>query len=311
MIVFTIMFGEPYIRLGAAFCLPSLLAQGNLPSLREEKPELHIFTIARDVRLVETLVVENPEVAAFFEGRVRVSSLDDAAANLELPRHKFELTGNLLCHIVNMCLKKDRSFMFAPPDTVYSNGAIDACWQLHRMTGKVVSIFSGRVVPKADEPPFSPAMMPQWTRPHGVRDYFFSNMHGPWHKLMTTNPDVIPHPTRTGHLIYRRDRFSFIFSRPNPVMGRFTQRDLMFFAGGGTLRQWDHEWQDRLLAEGRLQVLTNLDLGMSIELEDGVYMPDESAPPLLDMFGSKDLSLRRENKFAYPYTGMAFTTQHG
>jgi hypothetical protein len=310
LIVFSIVFGEAYIRKAADFGLASLLASGNLPSLGEEKPELHIFTIARDVRLVETLIVEKPEIAAFFAGRVRVSSLDEVAAGMELPRHKADVTGNLMCHIVKMCIKRDRSFLFAVPDIVYSNGSIETCWQLHRMTGKVVSIFNGRVLPKDGEPPFSPEMMTQWTRPHGVRDFFFSHMNGTWHKSMTTDPDVVPDHARRGHLIFRRDRFSFVFSRPNPVIGRFTERDLMLFASGGNIKSWDHEWQDRLMAEGRLQVQTNLDLGMSIELDDGFYRPDETIRPLLDMFGSKDLALRRENKFAFSYASMAFSTQH-
>ena len=310
MIVFTIIYGESFIRKAFDFCLPSLLASGNLPRLKNEKPELLIFTVQKDLPLVGKMLEARPDISAFFGGRVQAYFLEVPDQPVgEKAKHKFSVTGNLLCRVIDVCLKKDRSFLFAVPDLVYSNGAIEACWQLHRMTGKVVSIFNGRVLPKTDEPPFSPAMMSQLTRPQGVRDYFFSNMIASWRGWTTTDPDVIPDHASRGHLIFRRDGYSFIFSRPNPVIGRFTRRDLMFFAGGGNIRSWDHDWQDGLLREGRLQVQPNLDLGMSIELEDGAPPPTEVVRELVDSYGGGDLAQRRENKLAGLYADFVFTTQ--
>ena len=312
MIVFAIAHGESYIRKLADFCLPSLLAPGNLPCLSDEKPELAIFTVDTDVGLV-TKLLNKPEIAASFGDRRQVFAVKVLAdsSTEQLPKFKAAVTRHLLRDAVDYCLKKDRSFLFAVPDLVFSNGAIKTSWQLHRMTGKMVSIFNGRVQSKVDEPPFSPALMPKLTREQGVRDFFFSNMVADWHNWTTTDPDVIPDPTLPGHLILKSDHHSFVFSRPNPVIGRFTQRDLMFFTDERvSLWHWDHDWQDALLREGRLQVQTNLDLGMSIELEDGAYGPTYSADSLVDESGGPSVTEQRESKFAFNYAGFTFTTTH-
>src|SRR5262249_2812027 len=140
-------------------------------------------------------------------------------------------------------------------------------WSLHRLTGKVVSIFNGRVsLDDSDPEAFRDVLSDALSRPQGVLELFNSNMIDQWRARSTDNPDVIP-VDQSGSLLYKDGDMTYIFSgAPNPFMGTFTEADLVYFAST-RFTVWDHDWQDRLFDMRRLLVQTNLDRGMSIEIE--------------------------------------------
>lgn len=312
MILFTIAYGERYIRRFFDFCLPSLLTPDNLPSIRDESPELYVLTLTSDLPLVSQLLA-SPQVKSIFGDRADGMGLnvDLASDAAKMPDFSTALMSNFLCRLIDICLKKDKSFFLAPPDQIYSDGVISTCWPLHRLTGKVVATFNGRVSPSDGAPPFTAEQISQVTaRPYGVRDLFFSNMASYWRDWTTTDPDVIREHAATGHLIFEAASHTSVFCRhPNPTIGKFTQRDLIFFSTGVGIAAWDRAWLDSLFQEGRLLLQTSLDLCMSIEIDDRSNAPVTGLRMLTDKFGAADLDVRRAHKFSGPFAHVAFTSR--
>src|SRR4051812_8282472 len=64
MIIFTVVFGESYIARFFERCLPSLLEPLNAPALDGEPLELRIYTLDRDMHILERYA--SAPVARFF-----------------------------------------------------------------------------------------------------------------------------------------------------------------------------------------------------------------------------------------------------
>ena len=311
LILFTIAYGERYIRRFFDFCLPSLLTPGNLPSIRNESPELWVLTLTSDLPLVSQLLA-SPQVKSVFGDRAEGMGLniDLASDAARMPDFSTALMSNFLCRLIDICLKKDKSFFLAPPDLIYSDNVISTCWPLHRLTGKVVAIFNGRISPSDGAPPLTADQISQVTaRPHGIRELFFSNMASYWRDWTTTDPDLIPEHAATGHLVFETAAHTSVFcGNPNPTIGKFTQRDLIYFSTGVGIGAWDHAWLDSLFQEGRLLLQTNLDLCMSIEIDDRSSAAVMGLRTLTEKFGVADLDVRRAHKFSGPFAHVAFTS---
>jgi hypothetical protein len=69
----------------------------------------------------------------------------DSDDTLEHVNKQRKVSFSLLINAIKFCLARDESFVFPSPDMVYSDGIIESNWELHRLTGKVTSNFTGRV----------------------------------------------------------------------------------------------------------------------------------------------------------------------
>lgn len=301
------------------------MTPGNLPSINGQQPELCFLTLAEDVELVKPYLSTQTVKSAFGE-RIHILPLgiNRSSEISQTPEFNSVVTTNLLCRAVDFCIKKDKSFFMAVPDLIYSDHTVQACYNLHRLTGKVVSIFNGRVQLPPDHRPLQEHQFQQILGlPFGVRNCFFTNMNEEWRQWMTTDPNVVP-GYEMGHTIFSTDRFVHVFFRnPNPTVGKFTKDDLFYFATGQSMVSWDRPWQDILFKSGRVFIQTNLDICMSIEADDrsatqmspnwaSSNLPKEDiALKLIEKFTGNDVEVRRRHKFSDRYGHFCFTSQYG
>jgi hypothetical protein len=264
MIVMPIAFGRPYIDSFFDRCLPSLMTPNNFPAITGDPLTLFFCTTESSVPYLRQRI-RTSEYRDIFGGRVNIHFIpfepvdtDDA---LERVNKQRKVTYSLLIHGIKFCLARDESFVTPAPDGIYSDGIIESNWELHRLTGKVVSNFVARV---EDAPGGSDFYREMIQRPSGVKDYFFGHPEERWFDHVTNDPDQLPGET-VGFQILNGRRAVHIFSNPSPFMGKFQPEDLFKFLEVGTYGAWDHEWLTFLVEKGRALVQTNLDLGMVIE----------------------------------------------
>ena len=71
-----------------------------------------------------------------------------------------------------------------------------------------------------------------------------------------------------GHVILEDGDFVHMFCpNLNPFIGKFTTEDLVFYTDSDRYVDWDSRWRTYLANHNRLVVLTNLDAGMSLEID--------------------------------------------
>jgi hypothetical protein len=264
MILYSIIFGKEYIDKFFDVCLPSLLTHNNIPSVGEDVTLL-IPTIQEDVEYIKTRL-RDCKAGEFFGGRVNVIALeadrgtDEGEVSERRVAQAFSF--QLLLRVMAFCIERRESFLFAAPDCIYSDGLVGSAWALHRMTGKVVSVFCGRVSPHPDDTAYYKTLI---ETPNGVRDEFLRSMAKLW-SHMSTNDATGAGVDILGHYIYRdANKLMILTDHPNPFLGKFEPEDLDVFLEAGEIRAWDNQWEELLLSQNRLVVQTNLDVGMMIE----------------------------------------------
>ena len=264
MIVMPIAFGCPYIDCFFERCLPSLMTPNNFPALTDEPLTLFFGTTESSIPYLRQKI-RTSEYRDIFEGRVNINFIpfepvdtDDA---LERVNKQRKVSFSLLIHAIKFCLARDESFVFPSPDNIYSDGIIETNWELQRLTGKVVSNFTGRV---EEAPGGNDYYRELIKRPSGVKNYFFSQPEERWYDHLTNDPDQLPGET-VGYQVLNGRRAVHIFANPSPFMGKFAPEDLFKFFEVGVFGAWDHEWLTFLTEKRRALVQTNLDLGMSFE----------------------------------------------
>lgn len=334
MIVITIAYGEKYIRRLFERCLPSLLTPNNLPGLTGLSPELAIFTLEQDAPMVEQYLRGNSAIEAVFGPRIEVQPFRHRAGAEESgeqnPRWKTNLATayHMLCRAVHHCVQKDKSFFLAVPDLVYSDGLVKTCWALHRLSGKIVSVFNGRVCPPDGIEAFShEQILAAAARPNGLSEFFFNNLNFEWRRYVTINPDIVTDPV-AGKQILFSDTGTYIFlDSPNPTLGKFTTDDLVYICESRVgMSVWDRPWQDYLLKNDRVLVQPDMDLCMSIEPEETFWDPNWARSLERNPEGAKDpvaaratitakLGLdksdaARKVKFTYRYNNFVFTSRY-
>ena len=262
MIIFTIAFGEAYIKSFFELCLPSLVGPDRPLKLQGEKVSLRVVTLARDAELVGKYT-NSPAVRYFSTlGPIHVDSVTIPADTTD-PQ---VVSTSLLVHAVTKCIEANEVFVHAVPDVVYTAGLIDTCYELHSLTGRVIGLFNGRVGRSPGEPEFTPQTLLDVSKSgRSMVDFFFEHMHATWRENVATDPKQVKGTDR-GHVVFQSDRRRMIFfPTPNPFLGKFAPADLIPFSGRQGFTAWDHAWTDSLVAKDRLLVQTDLDAGFGLE----------------------------------------------
>lgn len=334
IVFFVIAYGEDHIRLFFERSLPSLLTAGNLPAVAHLKPELLFCTRKEDFPLISRMgglkglneifgdrIVLAGVPPGMAEFQPDLADSEDTNA-IKLGHHRRLLSHFFLCRAASVCVKRNATFVHLSPDFVYADSTVANAWTIHRLTGKTISVFNGRVGINMDESQdFDQSLQEAITQPYGILKFFGRNMIKQWHHWSTSDPDTIP-TDDPGILLYKSGEMTHIFSSaPNPLMGKFTKEDIVYFSAN-RFTVWDHDWQDMLFDQRRLFVQTNLDLGMSIEIEslsrdhvrDKFTSSSVSFGALMqDMYTKTDgiediLEARRYNKFSTKMSSFSFST---
>ncbi len=319
MIVFTIVFGEKYIERFFERSLPSLFGPDRPLDLGGEKLSLFIFTLSRDERLVHKHLRGQP--LKYFE---KIGDINIITGNVDgMPETHDDpqlvaaknraIACNLLIRAMKLCIERDEVFLHAVPDLVYSAATVNTCYHLHRLTGKNVAIFNGRVAPKNDSDFTLEELLNISASPHDMVRFFFENMNKVWAQHYTSDFNRIT-GQMAGHLIYQLGPAPLIFcSHPNPILGKFKPIDIPHFTNKSAFAAWDHGWKDFLLLSNRLVVQTGLDLGMSVEPESAASGDhgfwNHSFDWAMQAFGAaSEQAMRREYKFGSQ--SFLFTTSY-
>jgi hypothetical protein len=267
MIVFAIVFGEPYIDSFFQTSLPSLLTPKNVPALtaRGVDVSLVFFTTESSVPLIAERA-KSPLAGMEHFSSIDVSYLQDKKTTDYADRGQWQndTLRDLMMKAVAYCVKEDRPFVFANADVLYSNGIIENCYRLHRVSTKVVATFNGRVAPGDDLEGFHRLRQ---ASDDGYKKAFLQYRSPLWQSWTLASSEDFP-DANFGHVILEDGDFVHLFcANPNPFLGKFTTEDLVFFTDSDRFVDWDSRWRIHLASRNRLVVLTNLDAGMSMEID--------------------------------------------
>jgi hypothetical protein len=268
MILLAMVYGDKYINSFFDRCLPSLMTQNNLPAIAPEPLTLFICTLESSLSTVRQRF-RSSEFRSIFENRVGFHSIpfepNEADSPVERVQRQRKVTYSLLVRGMRFCLDRGETFLMVSPDVMYADGTVQSNWELHRLTGKVVANFNGRMAPIDGGSEYYLEMM---KRQFGVKEMFFAHSEERWLDLITSEPDYLP-GAEQGQQVFKGPRVVHIFGNANPLMGKFQPEDYIFFLKTGLFNSWDHEWLDFLERKQRILVQTNLDVGMSVEPWDG------------------------------------------
>lgn len=273
MIVFAIVFGEPYVDAFFETALPSLLTPGNIPALtsRDVEVSLVFFTTESSVPIIAERA-KRPMAGMEHFTTIDVSFLrdKDPARYADRGQWQNDTMRDLMMKAVAYCVQADRPFIFANADVLYSNGIVENCYRLHRATSKVAAAFNGRVAPGADLEAFHALRQ---SGDDGYKKAFLKYRSALWRSWTVASSEDFP-DANFGHVILEDGDFVHLFcANPNPFLGKFTTEDLVFFTDSDRYVDWDSRWRIHLAHRNRLVVLTNLDAGMSMEIDP----PDSDA----------------------------------
>jgi hypothetical protein len=269
MISVCVVYGKEYIDSFFDRTIPSLMTSNNFPAFSAEELTLYIGTTETWVPYLRQKIRES-EIREVFGNRIVIHFIPFEPNPNDNP---FERIGNQrkvsfshLIRAMKFCIERDETFFAISPDLLYSDGYVEANWELHRLTRKIVANLNVRLTSVTGGTEYFKEML---KRPFGVKELCFQFPEERWRDQMTSDPDYLPGET-TGHQTFTSERNMHVFSaNPNPTMGKFTESDLFFFLEAGTFNVWDHEWLTRLTDEHRLLVQTNMDLSMSVEARVG------------------------------------------
>lgn len=251
MIVFSVAFGEKYIRHLFERCLPSLLR-----SEVDEPLSLLVFTTPESNQYFPEYM-DAPYMARFGDRIETVVTKYERAPGVSQSEVARILSGEMLHRAVLTCFERDEIFVHAVPDLVYSPTALSCSLTLHKLTDRNVAIFNGGVMPGEITSLSADATV----------DYFFDHMNASWAEHATDDATKVP-GFLIGHLVFTKPGQRTVFcASPNPFLGRFNATDVLTLSGISAIRTWDHAWLDNLSNQGRLIVEPDLHRAMSLETE--------------------------------------------
>jgi hypothetical protein len=263
MFVITVAFGKAYIDRFFSLALYSLMNEDNLPAIHGETLTLLVATVDEDVPLVREWF-ETKNVRAVFGSNVECISLCKNRLRAESGDHLLapRIGYHLVMEMAHAVMKTGESFMFCFSDNIYARGSASTAWSLHKLTGKIVTQFNGRVVARENDPDFYQSCIAER---YGVMNTFLSDKTPNWHAISTSNQEALNLTDYSQKMIVNDDSVYIFSSVHSPFVGKFQPEDIAILLEGGMLGAWDHIWGAYLTRTNRMMPQTNLNLGMSIE----------------------------------------------
>lgn len=262
MIFFTIAFGQSHVASFFRNALYSVLQQNEIDKVGRKYGLNFLIGTTKQSEAqakdeIARIMAEHPD--CHFD-IISVEGKDDLSGE-----DRGLLVSVLLRLCMIHCLNENKKFFYIAPDTVYSPDVLRYALAQHEVTGRVVAIFNGRVNIRFTE---TDRVRDYLSRDGGVLQAYLENWDDAMNLMVPKDND--PKDIKIiDHAIIKNGNFVSIFTaNPNPTLGKFEMQDLVLFERSFSLMDWDHFWKERLLDQNRLYVQTNLDLGMSIELDD-------------------------------------------
>jgi len=167
----------------------------------------------------------------------------------------------LLSYVIAYCLKNDRLAFNLVPDLIYSRGSLINAFRLFNYTKKCISFCNARLSPRVSELSDDEIISQE------PKVLLFRFISADWLDARQNNLSSYA-GTKFNFFMKYPEYFLLTPLGPNPMMVKFREEDLGMFLRNRTYAIWDDQWQEFLRKSNRLVVQTNLDLGMSVEIDN-------------------------------------------
>lgn len=247
--IMSTFWGTQHLEWFKRGCLKSLAFAKNYQTITEHCSRWNIFTDPEKMDYVkELMAITFPKV------QINVQSTDDL-------RTYTDHLQSALVYQVEECLKAKERFLFAPPDTIFSNGTIHNLMTFGRQNGTCVAVAHPRVHPEiledlSEESPKLVAKFMNYQHQsfsdaevgHKRQNSFIGGIR--WERLDDKTISV------THHL-------------PTVYFADFTPEDLMYFKTQTSFGCYDHLWPaDVLLKHQRQRYVGSSDGAFIVELTE-------------------------------------------
>lgn len=276
--IFTMVYGEAFIRRYVEVALPSLLQPGNVPALLvDHDVTFSLYTTPDSVTTLKSAVMAalraaGPVAAALpplFE--IEPVEIDDQFNEqmrqnpaLYLSAFNRRLQATCLLKEISACIKADAVMIWCTADCFFGDGSIANLVGTARAHGVSVAALYIRV----EEERFR-ALLAAEIGPIAndrLARLALESLHEVWrstvrggsrHLTYLFGHDVVPLTPRLFAVSYRV---------PGVYAARFDKSDLAYFMSSGDLRDWDSTWPQKLISERRFLCLGSTDLALCAEL---------------------------------------------
>lgn len=249
----SIVYGESHVELFRQACLKSLSQPLNKKTL-----EGVTWTICTDKVFENYLALEIarslPEVKLVFK-------------SIETLRNYIDPIQSAIISSIESSIELGFSLILAPPDNIFSDGAIQALIKLGSEPGSVVLFPHVRVLPQLLKSSF------RVTNPELV-ELAFDNLHQSWEDAEVGH---VRQNSFVGGVKWQRINNNILVQHylPTPFLMNFTTEDLQYFKTQISFGSFDHMWpNDILIRRGRVRFATSSDVMFIMEVtERGKNVP--------------------------------------
>lgn len=248
--ILSVFWGEPYCEWFLKGALRSLSFKQNREDILEHCSTWNIFC---DENQIET--VKEAMKLVFSGLKVNIKSTSHLRAFID--QHQ-----SAMCFQIAECLKSKERLLFVPPDTVFSDGSIQALMNAGEEEKSCVAVAHPRVLPE-----FISQLRFTSGKPSELVNLAWANLHQSW-----TDAEI-GHPRQNsfiGGVRWKKreeKEYSVSHHLPTTYLADFTEEDLMYFKTCVSFGNYDHSWpSDILLRQNRIKYITSSDKSFICEI---------------------------------------------
>lgn len=256
----TIVYGDRFIEIFRRGALKSLLYPKNADALTKNEACWNIFT---EDKFIPTLKILTESVKGI---KFNIQSTSLLRRFVDQPQ-------SALVWQIEKCLKENRKLLFAPPDTIFGEGSVEALTKVGREKHSCVSIPHPRVVPNIlEELNHEPKMNPQ------LVGLAWKHLHRSWSEAETGCERQNSFVGGVSWQKVKEKTYSITHRLPTVYLADFTDEDLNYFRVALSFGAWDHTWPgDVLYPRGRQRLISSSDLAFVCEVTE----KDKNIPPII------------------------------
>lgn len=167
---------------------------------------------------------------------------------------------------VESCLEEKERFLFAPPDTIFSDGAVANLMKLGREPGTCVAVAHPRVLPDI----LDDIQTDQYTiTSDRLVTKAWKHLHQSWADAESGHPRQNSFIGGVRWEKLSEKIYAITHHLPTPYFCDFTPEDLAYFKTRVSFGSYDHEWpSDLLIRQGRQRFIGSSDAGFICEITE-------------------------------------------
>lgn len=277
--IFTMVYGEAFIRRYAEVTLPSLLQSGNVPALSPSydirfslytKPESLTMLKAAIIDVMSKTDASNKRLLSAFE--IEPVALPDAPDQYTIETddriratHNRRFQATCLLKEIAACIATDAVMIWCTADCFFGDNSIANLALVARNSRACISMLNLRV----EETRFRTLLSNEKRWPIAndrLASLALESLHDGWRST------IVGGEREYGFLFGQWIQslgsrlFGVNFRVPSVFAARFDLSDQAYFMLSGDLRDWDSTWPQKLISEQRFVCLGSTDVALCVEL---------------------------------------------